>query len=172
VWGYRRDKYLESSFFKATQRIASHVCTRLHRKDTVIPSPIGGGPGRSRSATVYKGLRSRILRHKDKRNTALALVSVSESLRLLEHNSLECTRKPRWDLAGDVISIQRKHLSIRSCLHNPQLWYGVATASRLLKNIGLFCKRALQKRPVFCKETCIFKHPTHRSHPISLSTHA
>jgi len=38
--------------------------------------------------------------------------------------------------------------------------------SRMLKNIGLFCKRALQKRPVFCKETCIFKHPTHRSHPI------
>jgi len=36
----------------------------------------------------------------------------------------------------------------------------------MLINIGLFCKRALQKRPVFCKETCIFKHPTHRSHPI------
>jgi len=45
--------------------------------------------------------------------------------------------------------------------------YGVATISRMLKNIGLFCKRALQKRPVFCKETCVFKHPTHRSHPIS-----
>jgi len=45
-------------------------------------------------------------------------------------------------------------------------WYGVATISKMLKNIGLFCKRALQKRPVFCKETCIFKHPTHRSHPI------
>ena len=45
--------------------------------------------------------------------------------------------------------------------------YGVATMSRMLKNIGLFCKRALQKRIVFCKETCIFKHPTHRSHPIS-----
>jgi len=36
----------------------------------------------------------------------------------------------------------------------------------MLKNIGLFCKRALQKRPIFCKETYIFKHPTHRSHPI------
>ena len=44
--------------------------------------------------------------------------------------------------------------------------YGVATISRMLKNIGLFCKRALQKRPVFCKENCIFKHPTHRNHPI------
>jgi len=36
----------------------------------------------------------------------------------------------------------------------------------MLKNIGLFCKRALQKRPIFCKETYIFKHPTNRSHPI------
>ena len=44
--------------------------------------------------------------------------------------------------------------------------YGVATMSRMLKNIGLFCKGDLQKRPIFCKETCIFKHPTHRSHPI------
>ena len=45
-------------------------------------------------------------------------------------------------------------------------YYGVATISRMLKNIGLFCKRDLQKRPIFCKETYIFKHPTHRSHPI------
>jgi len=44
--------------------------------------------------------------------------------------------------------------------------YGVATISRLLKDIGLFCKRDLQKRPIFCKETYIFKHPTNRSHPI------
>ena len=46
--------------------------------------------------------------------------------------------------------------------------YGVATISRMLKNIGLFCKRDLQKRPIFCKETYIFKHPTHRSHPIKV----
>jgi len=39
----------------------------------------------------------------------------------------------------------------------------------MLKNIGLFCKRDLQKRPIFCKETYIFKHPTNRSHPISRS---
>jgi len=38
----------------------------------------------------------------------------------------------------------------------------VATISRMLKNIGLFCKRDLKKRPIFCKETYIFKHPTHR----------
>ena len=29
--------------------------------------------------------------------------------------------------------------------------YGVATISRLLKITGLFCKRALQKRPILCK---------------------
>ena len=46
------------------------------------------------------------------------------------------------------------------------VYYGVATISRMLKNIGLFCKRDLQKRPIFCKETNIFKHPTNRSHPI------
>ena len=28
-------------------------------------------------------------------------------------------------------------------------------------------KRALQKRPIFCKETYILKHPINRSHPIS-----
>ena len=48
--------------------------------------------------------------------------------------------------------------------------YGVATISRMLKNIGLFCKRDLQKRPIFCKETYILKHPTHRSHPIALDS--
>ena len=50
--------------------------------------------------------------------------------------------------------------------------YGVATISRMLKNTGLFCKRDLQKRPIFCKETYIFKHPTHRSHPISTLDHS
>ena len=44
--------------------------------------------------------------------------------------------------------------------------YGVATISRLLKIIGLFCKRALQKRLYSAKETYDFKEPTNRSHPI------
>ena len=55
------------------------------------------------------------------------------------------------------VAVRGKYITV----HN----YGVATISRMLKNIGLFCKRALQKRPIFCKETCIFKHPTNRSHP-------
>jgi len=44
--------------------------------------------------------------------------------------------------------------------------YGVATISRLNKNIGLFCERALQKRRCSEKETYNFKEPTNRSHPI------
>ena len=36
----------------------------------------------------------------------------------------------------------------------------------LLKIISLFCKRDLQKRPIFSKETYTFKESTNRSHPI------
>jgi len=42
----------------------------------------------------------------------------------------------------------------------------VATITRLLKMIGLFCKRALEKRLYSAKETYHFKEPTNRSHPI------
>jgi len=38
--------------------------------------------------------------------------------------------------------------------------YGVATIGRLLQIIGLFCKRALYKRPYSAKETFSFKEPT------------
>jgi len=44
--------------------------------------------------------------------------------------------------------------------------FGVATVSRLLKIIGLFCKRALYKRRYYAQETYNFKEPTNRSHPI------
>ena len=43
----------------------------------------------------------------------------------------------------------------------------MATSSRLLKLVGLFCKRALQKRLYSAKETYNFKEPTNRSHLIS-----
>ena len=66
----------------------------------------------------------------------------------------------------NMITYVRSHTTIQCSS------YGVATMSRILKNIGLFCKRDLQKRPIFCKETYIFKHPTHRSHPIGSSPHA
>ena len=83
---------------------------------------------------------------------------------------------PCWLCGGKNISFTHVCVNDVMCT-NESAWctfewvpshvrYGVATISRLPKNIGLFCKRALQKRPVFCKETCIFKHPTNRSHPI------
>jgi len=45
--------------------------------------------------------------------------------------------------------------------------YGVAMISSLLPIIGLFGKRALWKRLYSAKETCNFKEPTTRSHPIA-----
>ena len=41
--------------------------------------------------------------------------------------------------------------------------YRVATISRLLKIVGLFCKRALFKRLSSAKETYNLKEPTHRN---------
>jgi len=42
----------------------------------------------------------------------------------------------------------------------------VALVSRIDKFIGLFCKRALQKREYSAKETYDLIDPTDRSHPI------
>ena len=50
--------------------------------------------------------------------------------------------------------------------------YGVASISRIDKIIGLFCKRALQKRQYSAKETYNFIDPTDRSHPICDMTHS
>jgi len=55
----------------------------------------------------------------------------------------------------------------RNCIHSDCIWFGVAPMSRLLKIIGLFCNRALWKRLYSAKETCHFKEPTNRSHPIA-----
>ena len=51
--------------------------------------------------------------------------------------------------------------------------YGVASDSRIDEIIGLFCKRALQKKQYSAKETCNLIDPTNRSHPIRIyvSTH-
>jgi len=46
--------------------------------------------------------------------------------------------------------------------------YGVATIIRLLKTIGLFCKRALLKRLCSAKESYNFIESTNRCQPISL----
>jgi len=66
-----------------------------------------------------------------------------------------------------VITIHKyKHNSYDS----PSSWYGVATISRLLQIICLFCKRALQKRLYSARETYNFKEPTNRSHHITLKS--
>ena len=46
------------------------------------------------------------------------------------------------------------------------IYYGVATISRLLKIIGLFCRISALLQGSFAKETYNFKEPTNRSHPI------
>jgi len=45
---------------------------------------------------------------------------------------------------------------------------GVAMSSRLLKMIGLFCKRAPYNKLYSAKETYNFKEPTNGSHPICI----
>ena len=47
--------------------------------------------------------------------------------------------------------------------------YGVATISRHLKIMGLFCRISSLSQSSFAKETCHFKEPTNRSHPVPIS---
>ena len=62
--------------------------------------------------------------------------------------------------------LQERRLIIHATCATCSCTSGVATISRLLEIIGLFCKSALQKRRYSAKETCNFKEPTNRSHPI------
>ena len=48
--------------------------------------------------------------------------------------------------------------------------YGVASLSRLLKIIGLFCERALEKRRYSAEGTYHFKDPTNRSRHIVVAS--
>jgi len=77
--------------------------------------------------------------------------------------------------------VQHSHVEVHTymCVHMPSVLdtyirvrvcgCGVATISRILEIIGLFRKRALQKRLYFAKETYNFKEPTNRSHPMCIS---
>ena len=58
------------------------------------------------------------------------------------------------------------HLQFQLGLRGIQC-YGVASISRLLKIISLFCKRTLSKRQYSAKKTYNFKETTNRSHPIA-----
>ena len=46
----------------------------------------------------------------------------------------------------------------------------VASTSRLLQIVDLFCKRALYQRRYYARETYNFKEPINRSHPIARYT--
>jgi len=82
-------------------------------------------------------------------NPPLSALSTSVCKRVMSHTNESC------------------HISVKS--HRFEIKYGVATTSRLLKIIGLFCKRALPKRLYSAKETYNFKKTTNRSHPILIS---
>ena len=75
-----------------------------------------------------------------------------------------------WVCVSVYVYLPRECVSIDICSYR-QMGYGVATISRLLKIMGLFCKRALLKRRYSAKETYNFKEPTNRSHPIGICTH-
>jgi len=58
-------------------------------------------------------------------------------------------------------------LCVCVCMSKQTCDTDVATISRLLTIIGLFCKRTLLKRLSYAKETYDFEEPTNRSHPIA-----
>ena len=65
-------------------------------------------------------------------------------------------------VVSSLMGLLHKRLCMFVIIHHE-----VATTSRLLKIIRLFCKRALQKRAYPAKEIYKFKEPTNRSHPIA-----
>jgi len=64
----------------------------------------------------------------------------------------------------DMTHLHEWHESVMSVIRLIHMC--VATISRLLKMTGVFCKKALEKRPYSAKETYHFKELTNRSHPI------
>jgi len=75
----------------------------------------------------------------------------------------------------DVVFILSWSDEVRQCKYQPPFAtfrmsfrtfrHGVATISRLLTNIRIFCKRALKKRAYSAKETYDFKEPAHWATP-------
>jgi len=67
------------------------------------------------------------------------------------------------------VFVREKLILIIRLILFAHIW--MATISRLLKIIGLFCKRALEKTLHSPIETCNFKEPTNRSHPVPRTRH-
>ena len=76
-------------------------------------------------------------------------------------------------------SWKNQHLALETCrwwVFEPEsrllfdvCYYGVAMFSRLLKNLGLFCRIWSLLQGFFANETCVLREPTNRSHPIAPS---
>ena len=64
------------------------------------------------------------------------------------------------------VSTTYNNVSIKRSITFGTEYYGVATVSRPLKIIGLFCRISSLVLGSFAKETYNFKEPTNRSHPI------
>ena len=75
-----------------------------------------------------------------------------------------CTFAGTWNVST-YCCVLGCHWMYGKCIWFNSTAYGVATISRLLKMIGLFCKRALQKRLYSAKETYSFKERANHSHP-------
>jgi len=86
------------------------------------------------------------------------------------HESCRAYRS-QWACGGHDSSTTHRSQWACGCIR--VMWftyeYGMATVSRIHKIKGLFCKRDLQKRRYFAKETYNLIDPTDRSHPIGFS---
>ena len=78
---------------------------------------------------------------------------------------IRCVRSPFLGAFAEHIDI---HMYRGSVTAHKQEGYGVVTIRRLLKTVGLWYKRALQKRLYSAKETYNFKEPTSRSYLIRI----
>jgi len=66
-----------------------------------------------------------------------------------------------YSIRGNRLDSIHVHACMHACtLHSKSdgggVPYGVATIGGLLKNVSLFCKKALQTRPIFCKRDLYF----------------
>ena len=86
---------------------------------------------------------------------------VTNSIRVSHHN---CSHD---HISRTRSVIAKCHGKLNSAMGWLKFDYGVATISRLLKIIGLFCRIWSLLQGSFAKETHDFKEPTNRSHPIS-----
>jgi len=82
-----------------------------------------------------------------------------------------CVSIPARKSLHHELDVHRTRSLVDYFFEFPEVYvHGVATISRLLQIIGLFCKRVLQKRPIFPKERYNFKEPTNRSHSVCTYT--